>query len=168
MKLSKIPQEGQYYYFFDDGKICMSRCYKAFVNKVLPSNFEDKNIYNISRGGKIINLFDILSQSVNRHRQSKNFIVLNTPNIEPGQPYLYAEKTDYFIECLIPDYDDNSIWFTRDVNGGWFSMDIDSGWSGGILDVDFELYKEMKLMYSKDGIDIDESLKEDELYININ
>ena len=40
MKLSKIPQEGQYYYFFDDGKICMSRCYKAFVNKVLPSNFE--------------------------------------------------------------------------------------------------------------------------------
>ena len=47
-------------------------------------------------------------------------------------------------------------------------MDIDSDWQGGILDVDFELYKELKLMYSKDGIDIDESLKEDELYISIN
>ena len=168
MELSKIPQEGQYYYFFDDGKISMSRCYKAFVNKVLPSNFEDKNIYNISRGGKIINLFDILSQSVDSCRQSENFTVLGAPRTEPRQHYLYAEKTDYFIECLIPDYDDNSIWFTRDVNGGWFSMDIDSDWQAGRLDVDFELYKKMKLMYSKDGIDIDESLKEDELYISIN
>jgi hypothetical protein len=55
--------------------------------------------------------------------------------------WLMSKLTDYLIECSIPEYDDNNIWFARTTEGGWFSMDIQSGWQGGVLDVDGELYK---------------------------
>jgi hypothetical protein len=58
-----------------------------------------------------------------------------------------AQKTDYLIECAIPDYDENNIWFAMTTEGGWFSMDIQSGWQAGRLDVDGELYEYMKVSF---------------------
>lgn len=160
--LKPIPKKGEYYYFFDDGKLSVSRCYKAFVNRVLPSNCENMSIYDVIRNNETtVNLFDVLKENVDNCRQSENFTVLNAPSHKPGQPWLYTEKTDYFVECIIPEYDDNTIWFTRDVHGGWFSLSIEDSWQCGKLDVDFSLYNQLKKQYTENNMDLDEILGED-------
>lgn len=161
--LSRIPKKGEYYYFFDDGKVSFGRCYKALVNNVISSNYENMSIYDVVRNNNtVVNLFDVLKENVDNCRQSENFVVLNSPSHEIGQPYLYAEETDYFVECIIPEYDDNTIWFTRDVYGGWFSLDIENDWQSGRLDVDFSLYNQLKKTYKEDfHMDLDNLLNED-------
>ena len=54
---------------------------------------------------------------------------------------MYAEETDYFIGCAIPEYDDHIIWFVREKNGTWFSLNVQSWWQGGFLDVTGEKYE---------------------------
>lgn len=160
-----IPKKGEYYYFFDDGKISLGRCYKALVNRVLPSNYENKSVYDVVRNDKnVVNLFDVLKENVNNCRQSENFIVLNSPSHEVGQPYLYAEETDYFIECIIQEYDEDTIWFTRDVNGGWYALNIED-WQNGRLDIDFSLYKQLKKYYTEKNMDLDEILNREGMLI---
>lgn len=56
---------------------------------------------------------------------------------------IFAEDTDYFIECDIPDYNEYHIWFARTKEGGWFSTNIQSGWQGGVLDVTKELTEKL-------------------------
>lgn len=139
LKLESIPEVGKEYNFFDDGKISPSRHHKAKVLRVVPYDEE-----------VIVNRFDydldqlvpttlqsIHKEAVDAHRQGEYVTILNVgAGTLLGDPWLYAEETDYFIECSIPGYDDNNIWFARTVDGGWFSMDIQSSWQAGRLDVD--------------------------------
>ena len=61
-------------------------------------------------------------------------------NLEEAD-FLYAPITDFFIKCSIPKYDDNFVYFVRDISGGWSSIDFPNSWMNGLLDVDGEYGK---------------------------
>lgn len=155
-KRQDVPVIGKYYYFFDDGKTSPSRCYKAKVVRVIPYDECDLEyeIYDYYCDCKISKtLKDIHKEEVDDHRQSENFTVLNGGDTTPGKPWLYSEETDFFVECEISGYDENTIWFVRTVQGGWLSIDVQSSWQHGSLDVDGSIYKEIKEEYHKGWYD---------------
>lgn len=136
-----IPEIGKEYYFFDDGKLSPSRCFKAKVIRVIPYEEEilvDWYDYNVEMTYPRL-LKEIHKEIVDDHRQSEKFTVLNGSPTTPRSPWLYSEETDFFVECEIPGYDDNTIWFSRTIDGGWFSMDIQNSWQSGRLDVTGEI-----------------------------
>ena len=63
--------------------------------------------------------------------------------------WLYAEDTDVFVKCDIPEYDKDPIYFARTKDGGWFSMDVTSWWQGGRLDVDGKRYESLMKYYNE-------------------
>ena len=157
-ELQKVPKVGDVHSFFDDGKRNESRHYKAEVLRVIDSkeakqiifdliHYDDWNHdlkdYNIKENVKKT-LYEIWKEEIDRHRQGENFTVFaRGAQTTPGAPWLYAEETDYFVECSIPEYDENKVWFARTVDGGWFSMDIQTSWMSGELmpiEFDFEQY----------------------------
>lgn len=147
-----IPEIGKEYYFFDDGKISPSRCYKAKVLRVIPGNTDMILEIPDSETDKMIpvSLQDIHKREVDEHRQSESFIICNSRGAKPipGEPWLYSEKTDFFVECEIPGYDENTIWFVRTIDGGWFSLNIQSSWQAGVLDVEGSVYENAKNYYT--------------------
>ena len=149
-KLKPIPKIGSSYHFFDDGKIKESRHYIATVLDVITPE-QTKNIMFSRADDEIsfeISLYEIWRNEINDHRQDTNFKVIAAgASMEVGAPWLYAEETDYFIKCSIPEYDENDVWFVRTVNGGWFSLDTNSWWMSGELDVDGRLFNNMMKDY---------------------
>lgn len=151
----EVPILGKEYYFFDDGKTSPSRCYKAKVVGIYPYKSElivDTFDYDLEM---IVQkpIQEIHRNEVNSHRQEDNFKVL-CGDTTTGAPWLYAEKTDYFIKCEIKGYDENPIWFVRTIHNGWFSMNVTNSWQSGTLDVDGKKYEEAKHnfdMYNYDG-----------------
>jgi hypothetical protein len=149
-KLKPVPKIGSSYHFFDDGKIRESRHYIATVSDVITPE-QTKNIMFSRADDEIsfeISLYEIWRNEINDHRQDTNFKVIAAgASMEVGAPWLYAEETDYFIKCSIPEYDENDVWFVRTVNGGWFSLDTNSWWMSGELDVDGRLFNNMMKDY---------------------
>ena len=142
--MENVPVIGKQYHFFDDGKIRESRHYMAtVVDKITPE--QAKDIY-VNRLGLDVweSLYRIWREEIDKHRQSNNFKVLTYDSMEVGAPWLYAEETDYFIKCSIPDYDKNDVWFVRTVDGGWFSLDTVNVWMAGRLDVSGERFKSLE------------------------
>lgn len=141
----QIPVLGKEYYFFDDGKISPSRCYKAKITGIYPYK-EKINVkafdYN-SNEYKEMPIQEIHKKEVDNHRQKESFKVLGG-DTTVGAPWLYAEKTDYFIKCEINGYDKDDIWFARTIQDGWFSMNVTNSWQSGYLDVDGKRYEEAK------------------------
>lgn len=144
-KRQDVPVIGKYYYFFDDGKTSPSRCYKAKVVRVIPYDECDLEyeIYDYYCDCKISKTL----KDIHKEEVDENFNVLNGSDTTPVKSWLYAEETDFFVECEIPGYDENTIWFVRTVQGGWFSIDVQSSWQYGSLDVDGSIYKEIKEEY---------------------
>lgn len=138
--LEPIPDIGKTYMFYDDGKISRCRQDKARVLCVItkedakeifiPTYYDDDfNLTTIKQDIEptgSISLYDIWLLSKKEY------------------DWIFANDTDYFIECSIPEYDENTIWFVRTKSGGWFSMDIQNEWQGGRLDVSGELTKMLK------------------------
>lgn len=124
-----IPEVGKEYYFFDDGKISSSRCYKAKVLRIIPYDECEE-------------IFDTYDHDQNIPKSLKEIHKDEVENCSTldGTPQLYSKETDYFIECSIPEYDKHNIWFVRTIDGGWFSMDIESDWQSGRLDIKSSLY----------------------------
>lgn len=149
-KLKPIPKIGSSYHFFDDGKIKESRHYIATVLDVITPE-QTKNIMFSRADDEMsfeISLYEIWRNEIDDHRQDTNFKVIAAgASMEVGAPWLYAEETDYFIKCSIPEYDENDVWFVRTVNGGWFSLDTNSWWMSGELDVDGRLFNNMMKDY---------------------
>lgn len=149
-KLKPVPKIGSSYHFFDDGKIKESRHYIATVLDVITPE-QTKNIMFSRADDEVsfeISLYEIWRNEIDDHRQSTNFKVIAAGvSMEVGAPWLYAEETDYFIKCSIPEYDENDVWFVRTVNGGWFSLDTNSWWMSGELDVDGQLFNNMMKDY---------------------
>jgi hypothetical protein len=85
-------------------------------------------------------LYDRWVEEVNDHRQGERpCILVDSEHFKPHAPWLYEETTDYFIECSIPQYDVDSVWFVRTINGGWFSIDTTHSWMGGkLMPIDFD------------------------------
>ena len=128
-----LPEVGKEYHFFDDGKITESRHYIAKVERIVTYE-EAKELavdckhWDDADGDfylAIEKLVDVWKEEVAEHY------------------WLFNPQTDYFVECSIPEYDDNNIWFVRTKDGGWFSMNVQNTWQGGRLDVDGEIYKKM-------------------------
>lgn len=156
MQKKPIPTIGQKYHFFDDGKINISRHNIATVTDIItPEQAKDIIIKKIEWDGAEeyideVTLYDIWISEIDEHRQGEHFKVLDAPSTEIGKPWLYAEETDYFIKCFIPDYDTEDIWFVRTVSGGWFSLNTVRSWMSGLLDVTGELYDGMKNFYKEE------------------
>lgn len=109
---NNIPEVGKTYAFFDDGKTGLSRRYKATVTGIIPFHL-------------IKAKYPELYYSWQRETRCT--------------PDLYANSTDYFVECSAPKYeDDHLVYFVRDTKDGWFSIDYPHGWMSGLLDVDGE------------------------------
>lgn len=165
--METLPTLGKSYYFFDDGKTGISRCYKATVTSILPADTEvvveafDYDLRTLIPR----RLQDIRRDTVNDHRASENFIVGRT---KPGEPWLYSEETDYYIEAIIPGYDEYPIWFVRTIRGGWFSMNIQDSWQSGRLDVSGEFHQRVKEMTDTEYWDgwYDQQLKDKGIYID--
>ena len=129
-----IPEIGKIYHFFDDGKPAPSRCYEAKVMDIIP----------YSQEYIIVNAYDS-KYDTEMPRTLQDILKECHEDISE----LYAETTDYFIACSIPEYDKDIIWFTRTIYGEWFSMNIQSGWQAGELDVDGSLYKRNKKAFEE-------------------
>lgn len=107
------PKKGDVLNFFDDGKITNSRKFAATVLNIYKSNDAPKYVQDALK--------------------NENTYWLYQQNLD-GECV-----TDVFIECDIPDYDENHIWFARTRDGGFFSMNIQHGWQCGRLDIDGSL-----------------------------
>lgn len=140
----ECPKIGKKYHFFDDGKIRESRHYIAIVKRLLTPEEAKSVIIDCKFRGYNISLYDIWKKEIEEHRQTENFKVINGSSTEPGAPWLYAEDTDYFVECSIPVYDENPVWFVRDTRGGWFSLNTINTWMTGELDIDGKLFKSLE------------------------
>ena len=139
--MEPIPNIGDIHNFFDDGKIRESRHYTAKIIEIItPEDAKQIKIDRHQLNQHDASLYEIWRHEVNDHRTSKNFIVLGKGvSSEPGSPWCYAENTDFFIKCSIPDYEDDDVWFVRHVDGGWFSLNTANGWmSGRLMPFDFD------------------------------
>ena len=133
---ARVPQVGEKLHFFDDGKVGDSRHYMAVVTHVLTPE-----------QAKCVFVVDAISFSECHSidfEENKSLSLLDVHAEEVKCcDWIFAEQTDYFIACSIPEFDNHIIWFVRKKDGGWFSMDIQSDWQGGYLDVDGECYQRM-------------------------
>lgn len=127
--MKEIPEIGKYYHFFDDGKTSPNRHYICRCERIITPDEAKKIIVEVPNQ-YMDNVMDSVSLYDHWH-----------DNEVPNGYWLIADKTDYFVECSCPNYDDNNLWFARTVDGGWFSMDIQSWWQGGRLDVDGEIFQ---------------------------
>lgn len=139
--MKPLPKIGKTYKFYDDGKLSYSRQYNAKVLRIITRE-EAKNTLIVTMDHEVYTreareLYDAWKEILEDYKKSD------------GTPWLYSPETDYFIECSIPEYDKDTIWFTRTIQGGWFSMDLTSFWQGGVLDVDGSLTKEMEKYYDE-------------------
>ena len=124
----EVPQVGQIYHFFDDGKMSKNRHYKAECLEVITSEEAKKVLLEFSVDGSSdiqkVSLYNIWKDNVKKYDR------------------MYAEKTDYFVRCRVPEFDENDLWFVRTINNRWFSMDIQSCWQTGLLDVGNDMYEQ--------------------------
>lgn len=104
--------------FYDGGKKSASRTYIARIKRIIPKKKASKVFFRphiISDLEKSASLYDIWKEACLQHDW-------------------YANDTDYFIECSIPNYDENYIWFVRSAYEGWWSLDIQNCWQHGSLE----------------------------------
>lgn len=137
--MNNIPEVGKFYHFWDDGKRSVSRHYIAKVEKIIPFE-EAKNIFTY--------FYDEVKSLVERWKDE----------VEDYE-WLYNKETDFFIECSIPLYDKDPIYFVRDKENGWFSINTTSWWQSGRLDVDGSIYKEVLESSSEDVKDLYKALQ---------
>ena len=126
--LKPLPIVGKHYHFWDDGKTSTSRHYICRCERIITPE-EAKSVMIEVPNEYVDDVMDTISLYDHWH-----------DNEMPECDWLYAEETDYFIECSCPKYDKNNLWFVRTKDGGWFSMDIQSWWQSGRLDVDDEIF----------------------------
>ncbi len=125
--MKPLPKIGFTYHFFDDGKHSEERHYICKCERILTKE-EAKS--------EIIKRYD--------HKKNKliddNLISIWEINKKDAD-FLFANDTDFFIECSCPNYDkENNLWFVRTKEGTWFSMNIQNSWQSGYLDVDAEIF----------------------------
>ena len=135
-KMIEVPQVGQIYHFFDDGKMSKNRHYKAECLEVITPEETKKVLLEIPTDGSSdtqkVSLYDIWRDNVREF------------------DWMYAEKTDYFVRCRVPEFDENDLWFVRTINNRWFSMDIQSWWQVGLLDVGNDMYEQGVKYFGED------------------
>lgn len=130
-KRPPVPKVGQILHFFDDGKSGDSRHYLAVVTHVLKPE-QMKKLHWVPSDHDVY--YD--------GEPPKDWLAIWEYN-KKEYSWIFAEETDFFVGCAIPEYDDHILWFARVKDGSWFSMDAQSCWQGGFLDVTGEKYQRM-------------------------
>lgn len=161
--MKPIPEVGKTYKFYDDGKVTLSRQYEAKVLRLVsPEEAKDVtfltyyNWYNDETStivprdddpNGLKSLYDCWRDQVKEHTTREGGCIFtkmtkdgHIKTLKVGDPWLYANETDWFVECEIPEFEpEYTVWFVRDINGGWFSLDIQNCWMTGALDVTNEM-----------------------------
>lgn len=152
-----VPKVGETYQFYDDGKLSESRQYNATVLRIITKNEakeimfpayrnEDGYITTMNGGEKEEYVYQKSLFRCWLENAIECFWIYTTRSVNcriDGQSKRET-ITDYFVECSIPLYDLEPIWFARTTEGGWFSLDIHNSWQGGELDVDGSLTKQLE------------------------
>lgn len=134
-ELARIPKVGEVLHFWDDGKSGDSRHYLAVVTHVLTKEQMKMVSWTPSE------CFEPWEDANGEwHDVPNDFLDVWEYN-KQQYDWFYANDTDFFVGCAIPEYDEHIIWFVRTKYGQWFSMDAQSCWQGGLLDVTGEKYK---------------------------
>lgn len=110
--LKKLPEVGELYNHYNDGKITPSRHSVVKVTAVVPYNEVDNEI--------------------------KDIILEEQKNCD----WLYAQTTDYVIFAEAVNEDDSEYKnrvYIRTIDGGWFSIDYKTFLESGRLDIDHTL-----------------------------
>jgi hypothetical protein len=144
--MEPVPKIGDKHHFFDDGKMSESRHFIAEILSVItPEEAKQTNLTRTEYSNNesylfTQSLYDRWIEEVNDHRQGEYpWVLVDSNHFKPHAPWLYEETTDYFIECSIPGYDADSVWFVRTINGGWFSIDTTHSWmSGKLMPINFD------------------------------
>ena len=142
-KLKLIPKVGEFYHFFDDGKLSPGRHYICKVEQVVK--------YDDARD--IINDISVWDNNGAYHKENNTLIECWLKEMKCND-WIYADTTDYFVEISCPKYDKYNLWFARAKDSGWYSLDIQSGWQGGQLDVTGEIYDDIIKYWKEKGYDI--------------
>ena len=128
-KKESLPIIGEYYHFFDDGKISATRHYIAKCVEIIPfEKFKKIQIEGVLIFDDDVSTEITTTQSLYKIWQRE----------QKDCDFLYANETDFAIKCSCPIYDKNDLYFVRTKDGGWFSMNIQSSWQTGRLDVDLK------------------------------
>ena len=133
--MKPIPEVGEILKFYDDGKTGFSRRYWAKVLRIIPFNDADSVIL------KDLPEYEDIDDNDSLHFVDRTLIQQWDIEKQDAE-WVFANRTDYFIECQIPAYDNYTIWFVRTKEGRWFSMNVQNFWQGGLLDVDNTWYAE--------------------------
>lgn len=140
-KLNDLPTIGEFYHFWDDGKVSVNRHYICRVERILShSEAKTEVVYRHE--------WDDVRNELLR---LKNTLYDVWKEESAHCDWLFAENTDYFIEISCPNYDENKLWCVRTKEGGWFSMDIQTSWQGGRLDVGSKIFNSVVDMCLEEG-----------------
>lgn len=123
-----MPKVGEYYHFWDDGKLGLMRHYIARCEEIIPIKDASSHKFKHKYG---MNMFD---------REEYDLLECWVRD-KKDCDWLYAQRTDFIVKCSIPRYDEEPIFFARDKWGGWFSFETTGWWQGGLLDVDGSTYE---------------------------
>ena len=104
-----IPKVEDKIPFYDQGKVADYRRFIAIVQKVIP-----------------VSLMKVLHP----------YIYLCWKQEKELSDLLYSPKTKCFIECIIPGYDTEKVYFVEDLEGGWYSFSWNKKSVEGKLDFD--------------------------------
>ena len=119
-----IPEVGKKYHFFDDGKVSDSRHYIATVTRII-SLEETKEMFDESEYREYpCSLYDAWKEE------------------KSDCPRLYARETDCIVACVIPEYDEDPVYFARGNKGEWWSFNVANSWQTGYLDIDNRWFDE--------------------------
>lgn len=131
--MKKIPEIGQYYHFWDDGKTGPSRHYICKVEKIIPIKEAKGMLVSIPEWNEETQQNDFIRETLyNRWKYQVE-----------EHDWLYSTDTDYIIEISCPNYDENNLYAVRTKDGGWFTIDVQSWWQSGRLDVSGEIYEDV-------------------------
>lgn len=147
----EVLEVGKTYKFYDDGKISPMRQFNAKVLRIITKE-DGKEIMFPTYCCEDSDWEEttIVYKDEKPHGQKSLYDVWETK--KQYLDWVFAEDTKYFIECSIPRYDKDTIWFAERKDGGWYSMDIQSYWQGGLLDIFNNLTEELEVFCKENNI----------------
>lgn len=133
----ELPKVGEVYDFFDDGKRSLSRHFKATVKRII--SVEEAKSLKFNYVGaeewepKEWSIYDIYK----KEQEEYDWI-------------FGGIETECFVECTIPDYDNDMIYFAQTKYDGWFSLNVTNPWQGGRLMLDSTVYDNLIKVYEEE------------------
>ena len=124
--MKPIPNIGEYFHFWDDGKTSLSRHYICRCERIIP--FHEFTEYRLMR-------------RYGKHGFVEDTLMGLWKDSVSEFDWIFAQQTDCAVVCSCPKYDKDELYFFRTKPGGWFSADRTSSWQAGELDVDGEIFR---------------------------